>query len=134
LRFFINLGSGVPYYRQIILQIEKGLAGGVIQPGMQLPTVREVALDLQINPNTVARAYRELEAKGIIRSIRGRGTFVSPELPQSAQEEINFRAHSLVKDLARQLVQEANQLNIPPEEIRRVFLDELKHWQHGRVD
>ena len=134
MRFFINLGSGVPYYRQIILQIEKGLAGGVIQPGMQLPTVREVALDLQINPNTVARAYRELEAKGIIRSIRGRGTFVSPELPQSAQEEINFRAHSLVKDLARQLVQEANQLNIPPEEIRRVFLDELKHWQHGRVD
>lgn len=134
MKFFINPESGVPFYKQIMQQIEKGLARGVIQPGMKLPTVREVALELKINPNTAARAYRELEAKGIIQSIQGKGTFISTELTLANQGVIRLRAHTLVKDLARQLMQEADQLNIPPEEIREVFLDELRLWQHGRVE
>lgn len=134
MKFFINSESGVPLYKQIMQQIEKGLARGVVQPGMKLPTVREVALELKINPNTVARAYRELETEGIIKSIQGKGTFISAELAISKQGEVRLRAHTLVKDLARQLVQEADQLNIPPEEIREVFLDELRLWQHGRVE
>jgi GntR family transcriptional regulator len=134
LKFFIDYESGVPLYKQIMRQIEKGLARGVVQPGMKLPTVREVAWELKINPNTVARAYRELETEGIIKSIQGKGTFISAELAISKQGEVRLRAHTLVKDLARQLVQEADQLNIPPEEIREVFLDELRLWQHGRVE
>ena len=77
----LNLGldatSGVPFYRQIILQIEMAIADGRLQTGNQLPTVRGLAVDLQINPNTVARAYNELEIRGIVNTQQGTGTFIS---------------------------------------------------------
>jgi len=60
-KFLINSRTGVPIYRQLVQQIENGIVGGLLKPGDQLPTVREVALELTVNPNTVARAYRELE-------------------------------------------------------------------------
>ncbi len=69
--------SGVPIYRQIIDQVVGGLAAGTLTGGDQLPTVRQLAVDLSINPNTVIRAYRELEIRGVLETEQGTGTFIS---------------------------------------------------------
>jgi GntR family transcriptional regulator len=71
--------SGVPFYRQIIDQILLAIAAGDLTPGARLPTVRQLAIDAHVNPNTVARAYRELEIRKIVTTHRGTGTFVSTE-------------------------------------------------------
>src|ERR1035437_644614 len=75
--FRLDLHSGVPVYRQLIDQVMGGTAAGALPPGHQLPTVRQVAVDLSINPNTVVRAYRELEIRGVLETEQGTGTFVS---------------------------------------------------------
>lgn len=75
--FRLDLRSGVPVYRQIIDQVMGGIATGALAPGHQLPTVRQVAVDLSINPNTVMRAYRELEIRGTLETQQGTGTFIS---------------------------------------------------------
>src|SRR5258706_15450031 len=75
--FRLDLHSGVPVYRQIIDQVMGGVAAGTLAGGDQLPTVRQVAVDLEINPNTVLRAYRELEIRGVLDTQQGTGTFVS---------------------------------------------------------
>jgi len=74
--FRLDLHSGVPVYRQIIDQVTGGMAAGTLAGGDQLPTVRQVAVDLSINPNTVQRAYRELEIRGVLETQQGTGTFI----------------------------------------------------------
>ncbi len=91
LRFRLDLKSGVPYYKQVILQIEKAIVDGRLQNGDQLPTVRKLAAELKINPNTVARAYNELEIRGIVNTQQGTGTFISDkkiELTEVEKERI----------------------------------------------
>ncbi len=75
--FHLDLHSGVPAYRQIIDQVMGAIATGTLVGGDQLPTVRQTAVDLEINPNTVVRAYRELEIRGVLETQQGTGTFVS---------------------------------------------------------
>src|SRR5436305_499540 len=75
--FQLDGASGVPVYRQLMDQILTAMASGKLGAGDQLPTVRQVAVDLSINPNTVMRAYRELEIRGILESLQGTGTFIS---------------------------------------------------------
>ena len=75
--FRLDPASGVPVYRQLIDQVTGGMASGTLAGGDQLPTVRQVAVDLSINPNTVVRAYRELEIRGVLETQQGTGTFVS---------------------------------------------------------
>src|SRR5664279_1752184 len=77
--FRLDLHSGVPVYRQIIDQVMGGIAAGTLRGGDQLPTVRQVAVDLSINPNTVVRAYRELEIRGVLETQQGTGTFISQQ-------------------------------------------------------
>ena len=77
LKIQLDPASGVPYYRQIILQVEMAMADRRVGVGYQLPTVRGLAVDLQINPNTVARAYNELEIRGLVTTQLGTGTFIS---------------------------------------------------------
>lgn len=74
--FRLDMQSGVPAYRQIIDQVTSGMATGSLRPGDQLPTVRQLAVDLAINPNTVVRAYRELEIRGVLETQQGTGTFI----------------------------------------------------------
>ena len=76
MEFRIDSKSGVPFYRQIIEQVKFAMARGDLQPGNQLPTVRQLAVDLSINPNTVIRAYREMEIEGLLETHQGSGTFV----------------------------------------------------------
>ena len=73
----LDLHSGVPVYRQIIDQVRGGMSAGTLASGDQLPTVRQLAVDLAINPNTVLRAYRELELGGMLETHQGTGTFIS---------------------------------------------------------
>jgi len=73
----LDLHSGVPVYRQIIDQVVGGIATGALAGGDQIPTVRQLAVDLAINPNTVIRAYRELEIRGVLETQQGTGTFIS---------------------------------------------------------
>ena len=75
--FRLDAGSGVPVYRQMIDQVMGGIAAGALEVGTQLPTVRQVAVDLAINPNTVMRAYRELEIRGVLETQQGTGTFIA---------------------------------------------------------
>jgi len=76
LKITIDAKSGVPFYRQIIDQVKTAMAVGRIEPGDRLPTVRQLAVDLSINPNTVSRAYTELELTGLVETQMGSGTFV----------------------------------------------------------
>jgi GntR family transcriptional regulator len=76
-QFALDLHSGMPVYRQLIDQVRGGLASGSLKAGDQLPTVRQLAVDLAINPNTVMRAYRELELSGLLETHQGTGTFIA---------------------------------------------------------
>jgi GntR family transcriptional regulator len=80
--FLIDAKSGVPFYRQIIEQVKFAIARGDLGAGDRLPTVRQLAVDLSINPNTVIRAYRELEIEGVLDTQQGSGTYVSTRRPE----------------------------------------------------
>lgn len=90
--FTLSNSSGVPYYRQIVNQVIFGVANGMLKPGERLPTVRQLAVDLQVNLNTIAKAYSELEIRGVVNTQQGTGTFVSEcnaEFhPEEKQKEI----------------------------------------------
>jgi GntR family transcriptional regulator len=96
--FRLDPHSGVPVYRQIIDQVLGGIASGTLTIGDQLPTVRQVAVDLAINPNTVVRAYRELEIRGIIDTQQGMGTFVAQKKIKQDEVERQRRLTQLVTD------------------------------------
>ncbi len=75
--FSLSNSSGVPYYRQIVNKVTYGVANGMLKPGERLPTVRQLAVDLQVNLNTIVKAYSELELRGVVNTQQGTGTFVS---------------------------------------------------------
>ena len=87
IHFLLDPTGGVPYYRQIIMQVEMAIADGRLRTGIQLPTVRALAVDLQINPNTVARAYNEMEIRGIVNTQQGTGTFISEKIIDLTEKE-----------------------------------------------
>jgi len=100
--FQVDPKSGVPFYRQIIEQVKFGIARAALQPGDQLPTVRQLAVDLSVNPNTVIRAYRELEIEGVIETQQGSGTFVGEVRPRiDALERQRMLDQILTELLAR---------------------------------
>src|SRR2546430_11507459 len=86
-RLRLDLQSGVPVYRQIIDQVRGGIASGALTAGDQLPTVRQLAVDLSINPNTVVRAYHELELGGLLETHQGTGTFISAQKLRGGEAE-----------------------------------------------
>ena len=97
-RFRLDLHSGVPVYRQIIDQVRGGMASGSLVAGDQLPTVRQLAVDLAINPNTVARAYRELELGGLLETHQGTGTFISAQKIKRGNAERERQLTQIVED------------------------------------
>jgi GntR family transcriptional regulator len=97
-RFRLDLHSGVPVYRQIVDQVRGGVASGALAVGDQLPTVRQLAVDLSINPNTVVRAYRELEFGGLLETHQGTGTFISAQKIRGASEERARQLARIVED------------------------------------
>jgi GntR family transcriptional regulator len=87
MKFSLDAGSGIPVYRQIIKQIENAVLSGRMKPGDRLPTIRALAVDLKINPNTIAKAYNELEIRGILLTQVGSGTYISDKCPVSDDDE-----------------------------------------------
>jgi GntR family transcriptional regulator len=96
--FRLDVQSGVPVYRQIIDQVMGGVAAGILSGGDQLPTVRQVAVDLSINPNTVMRAYREMEIRGVLETQQGMGTFVSQKKVKRDDVERRRQLNQLVSE------------------------------------
>ena len=99
-RFRLDHSTGVPVYRQIIDQLQLAIASGALGGGQQLPTVRQVAVDLAINPNTVMRAYRELEIRGTLTTQQGLGTFVTPSSVKEDDAQRQSRLSRLAADCA----------------------------------
>ena len=97
--FFLDNKSGVPFYRQVVEQIKFALARDDLQIGDRLPTVRQLAVDLSINPNTVVRAYRELEFAGMIETHQGSGTFVGNGRPEIDDLERQRMLDQILTDL-----------------------------------
>jgi len=122
-RFLVRLDarSGVPAYRQIIDQVLGAISAGALKTGDQLPTVRQLAVDLAINPNTVVRAYRELEIREVLSTQQGTGTFVTDKKPKANDVERRRR----VAQLAGELLAKAGAEGISLDEIVGYF-DELK--------
>jgi GntR family transcriptional regulator len=98
-RLLIDAKSGVPFYRQIIEQVKFAIARDELHPGDQLPTVRQLAVDLAINPNTVLRAYRQLETERVLETHQGSGTFVGPRRPEIDEIERQRMLDQILTDL-----------------------------------
>jgi len=122
----VDTRSGVPIYLQIIEQIKRSVALGVLAPGEQLPTVKQMALDLTINPNTVARAYQELERDEVIETARGRGSFVRSN--GVAQSSAHAAANDVVAEALMQAVREAKSVGLTSAQVRALFEAALARW------
>ena len=109
----VDTSNSIPVYSQIVNQIKHAIASGVLRSGEFLPSLRDTARDLRINPHTVAKAYRELEILGLVRTDHGRGTCVTAEGLQLTKE----RRHEQLRRLSEQLIVEGYHLGATPEEI-----------------
>jgi GntR family transcriptional regulator len=123
--FTVDPRSGVPLYLQLIEQIKRAVALGALAPGEQLPTVKALALDLTVNPNTVARVYRELERDGVIDTSPGRGSFVR-------SGNAGAQARRAMSDVARAAfevaVREAKSLGLSREETQELMARTIARW------
>jgi GntR family transcriptional regulator len=124
----INFASGVPIYVQLMEQIKHAVETGAIRKGEQLPTIRRIAEDLAMNPNTVARAYRELETEGIIEVRHGSGAYVAV-LPGSAAKSAVMRRAA---DVLRPAIEKALAAGVSEPELRRIFESELARVNDGK--
>ena len=111
--FKLDLKSGVPFHRQIVDQIRYGIASDRLMPGEQLPTVRALAVHLQVNPNTVRKAYSELEILGILDTQQGTGTFVSHRQVEIGQAE----KQRMLRQICDELIARGNQYGFTVREI-----------------
>lgn len=130
MKLTINSESSVPIYIQIEDTIHSLIAAGQLQPGQQLPTIRELAADIRVNLNTVARAYFELDREGVISTQRGKGTFVTG-VPD--QKQIEKKRQELLHSIIDAALAEAQKLGYSADEIKNAFQNELDTWfTHNR--
>jgi GntR family transcriptional regulator len=128
MEFHLDQRSGLPMYLQIVQQVKEALRLGLLDIGDQLPTVREVVAEIAINPNTVAKAYRELEREGLVDARPGRGTFVSSTLIASSLEHHEELRRALLAWLV-----EAQRAGIDAESIRALVSRTLREALDRRV-
>jgi GntR family transcriptional regulator len=128
IEFHLDARSGVATYLQIVQQVKEALRLGLLDVGDQLPTVREVVADLAINPNTVAKAYRDLEREGLVEARPGRGTFISGSLaPPSLQH------HEALRRELEQWLLAALRAGLDEESIRALVSSTLREALVRRV-
>lgn len=123
--FHLNHRSGIPLYLQLKEQIKTAVAGGVLKPSDRLPPVRELAVKLTVNPNTIARAYSELERDGLLSSEQGRGTFVRAAEPLLGAEERKIQVQGLID----KVLVEAFNLRLTTEELKKLWEERLQAWE-----
>ena len=124
----IDFRSGLPIYTQIVNQVQAQVAGGILKPGDQLPTVRALAEELRVNFNTIARAYRILDEARIISTQQGRGTYITEIPPPKVTERL--RKESL-QALTQRYISEALRLEFSKSEISEMVKEQLKSWKTG---
>jgi GntR family transcriptional regulator len=128
IEFHLDPRSGVATYLQIVQQVKEALRLGTIDVGDQLPTVREVVADLAINPNTVAKAYRELEREGLVVARQGRGTFIASTLAQGS-----LRHHDELRERLERWIASAEAAGLDEESIRALISSTLREMLARRV-
>lgn len=121
----LDFQSKVPIYSQIVEQVKGLVAAGVLAPGDQLPTVREVAAELRINFNTVARAYRMLHDEGIISTQQGRGTFVLAQAPSRGAGQLR---HAHLAEMLAGWLAEAGRMGFRPDEVEQAWDQAFETW------
>ena len=119
----VNFRSETAIYTQIVEQVQMQVVNGALKPGDQLPTVRQLAAELRVNFNTVARAYRILDDLGLISTQQGRGTYIWE--PGSA-EEVTERRQKTLEQITRHYLTDATSMGFTVDEIRAEFEQELK--------
>jgi len=119
----LDFHSGLPIYTQIVSQIQSQLENGILKPGDQLPTVRALALELRVNFNTVARAYRMLDEARIISTQQGRGTYITEIPPPEMNEKLRNEA---LLELTDRFISEAVRLGFSEREVNQMVRDRLK--------
>jgi GntR family transcriptional regulator len=126
----IDPGSHIPIYLQIADGLRAAVAAGVYRPGEALPSLRALAIDAQVNPNTVQRAYDQLEREGLVYSQRGRGQFVAEQGRSSAQTH----AHQIVRQAFDQAVRAARAAGISDRQLREIFERAVHHQTPAGVE
>jgi len=117
LNFSLDPVNGVPIYRQIIQQIEYAILSGRMKAGDRLPTIRALAVELKTNPNTIARAYNEMEIKGILVTQVGSGTYISDKKPVLDDDRLNRK----IREVLGRFIQEMQDLGVDKRELTRMI-------------
>jgi GntR family transcriptional regulator len=136
-RIHLDFRSDEPLFQQIVRQVEALVIGGTFKPGDQLPTVRELAVDLRINFSTVARAYRILDEQRLISTQRGRGTYIEGsgaprgDLPREIKKDDG--TSDKLEGLAQHFIRQAAQSGASPEQVERAFERQLDVWKGERL-
>ena len=126
MNFQLDFRSGEPIYIQIMEQIRQMVASDKLRQGDQLPTVRQLAAELRVNFNTVARAYRLLDEAGLISTQQGRGTYI---LEKPSQETIQRLRQQGLEGLTRRYLAEAAHLGYSPQEVAELIVRYIRLWQ-----
>jgi GntR family transcriptional regulator len=121
IEFHLDSRSGVPTYLQLVRQVQQAARLGLLQPGDQLPTVKEVVAKLAINPNTVLKAYRELDREGLVEARRGQGTFLSQALKPAAPSD-----HAALQKALLEWVERARKAGFDEEGIAALVASALR--------
>ena len=121
--------SGMPIYAQIMEQIKHLVATGRLKPGDQLPTIRQLAVDLRVNPNTVVHAYHELDSQGVISTQQGRGTFIAARPDEGRLAEMR---RDRLRAILRGALLQVLSLGYKEEEIKRAFEAQLEEWKENQ--
>jgi GntR family transcriptional regulator len=122
----LDFRSHVPIYSQIVEQVKQLVTRGALQPGQQLPTVRQLAADLRVNFNTVARAYRMLDDAGVISTQQGRGTYV---LEPADREQVQRLREASLEGLIGSFLKEAQGLGFEPQEVEERTRSQIDRWR-----
>jgi GntR family transcriptional regulator len=123
----LNLADGVPIYRQIVNQIKYSVASGLIRPGEELPPIRTLALQLKVTPNTIVKAYSELEVAGVVHTRRGAGTYISAGRQHIARRE----RQRILEQRIDVLLAEAHQLNFTAEDVVQMVRSRREAMESG---
>lgn len=126
--FKIDPAGDVPIYEQLIRQVKLAVADGLLSGGQRVPSVRQLATDLAINPNTIARAYQQLQADGVLESLRGRGMLVRRDAAAGCRRARN----TMVADAVRRALADALAGGMTADELRELFEAELESQSRTR--
>jgi GntR family transcriptional regulator len=117
--FSLDAESGIPFYRQIVQSVEQRTRAGALRPGDKLPTIRALSVALKVNPNTIAKAYMELEIRGLVHTQVGSGTYVSAKKADSASER--ERSRKKAEELCWEVIRRARSYSLAKGEVLQML-------------